>query len=202
MAYEEEGAGRFPSASLEARGVPKSDRPSPGDLGARRSAPAKAGAKPVGAIAAPELVRAVYDSRPINAFDFQQFVRDDTAYTAAFVSSIQMTVPSGYVAVLRSFALEFFTGSTVFIPVATATVSPCRNAQAQPYFARPLDLMFTPPGLDVDCFFVADERELMGVQVNYSTVPAATINSIRVLLYGQLIPKRGGISSQFAIGSK
>lgn len=160
-------------------------------------------AKAIGSPPVEQHVRAVFDSRPINSYDFRQLVTDSTGYAAAFLSTMQMQVPPGYIAILREYMISFFTGAGVVVAAASSTtVGPCRNGIPLAWAAATLEPSMHAPGAPITCFSLADEKEFLGVMVNYSAVPAPAITSIKVELYGNLIPKREGIAMQFAVGSR
>lgn len=124
---------------------------------------------PLGAPPKPVDVRSVYDTRPINAFDFNI---SDSATTEASVTTqviLSFQVPEGFVCVLRNFDV-WFEPNPVILNKSEILWSLQLNGGDFPYN------LSIPMGIAVDretCFMIANEFNTVGVRIT-GAVPGAS----------------------------
>jgi hypothetical protein len=222
---ERDQLGELPPDLLRERGEDTmlNDRPGslPPDM-ARSDAVRKAAAE--AGIGGPVLdygVRGVYDSRPVNAIDFNQTYLLNLANAYNFVAQPAMLqVPQGRVAVLRR--VEFSDPGSVTGIVSAYTfpsvvadnlllvdyyVQVLRNAGVvQPIDMRVpgtvgfnyKDAIPIKGGDSIDTFLIYDEGEQIGLNFYLSS---AAVGEVFVKLYGNLLPKTG-VPANFEIANK
>lgn len=169
------------------------ERQIPADV--RRAAPDVGKASDLAALARAPLgeplidynVRSIYDSRPVNGYDFNVI---ETADINSSMSnpSIYLTfeVPSGYIGVLRK--IEFWTNGLPNVSRQSVTLSPVANSQIQRFNTAAVGNA-TGQGAPVECFVIADERQQLGARIDWGASPASI--SLYVQLYGNFLLKTG-----------
>lgn len=124
-------------------------------------------------------VRSVYDSRPVNAFDFNLA---GTATDGSGVGwSITFQVPNGYRAVPKKWEVVFDNPPPG--PVASSTVTILSNGAALPYNSG----IIIGTGGTVDTFFLCEENSTFGIKGHNSNIFAGNV-PVSVNVWGQLIP--------------
>lgn len=129
-------------------------------------------------------VRSVYDTRPLNAYDFNIAGSVSLPYP---VGIVEMTVPEGAVCVLRELSIWFEPappGSERSDNVASLLL----NGADYPYNNA------IPIGDDsgrFPVFMLADEFNRVGVRVNLTNPYPSTPGTAWVLFYGQFLLKSG-----------
>jgi hypothetical protein len=165
---------------------------------------------------APELdfnVRSVFDSRPVNGFDFKQtYTQDIDPYAPGAGSTFQecMVVPAGYVAVLRE--IEFLTPHFVAGGVIVNNLGYDLEVWTMKNSAiiAPLSLAPSPSGAvqrgnfvktpgTVKTFQVYDEYETIGVQFITYLLTVGTFE-YNVSFSGSMILKTG-VAANFAVAN-
>jgi len=165
-------------------------------------------------------VRSIYDSRPINATDFNLSISNFSAENAGGVwngnfCDFTFTVPNGYVAVLRELH-HSFTPPPVIAGRSEVTASFLINGalyqQPVQFAADNLgdsDLALQtvtdiPIGLESDDilqgFVIADQGQTLGVRIKVTAAIAAVEPVCHAHLYGQLLQKTGR-PAQFEIAN-
>lgn len=127
-------------------------------------------------------VRSVFDARPINTYDFK--ITQSGSFTFGNDILLEMTVPEGYMAVLRS--LEYWTeGATVAPLRSSILMSVLLNGGNYP---NNVDI---PVGIATDgpmpFFLLADEFNRIGVRFTYSS----TVDTFYTIFAGNFILKTG-----------
>lgn len=137
-------------------------------------------------------VRSVYDSRPVQGFDFN--ITDETG-EGAFPFTLEFTVPEGFVCVLR--ALHHW-----FDP---APLVPSRNNVQMTLLRNGNDVRFNvdiPVGAESDelvkCFLIADEFETVGVRLTSGLAVVDTAAFVH--FYGNFLLKTDS-TAQFQIAN-
>lgn len=149
---------------------------------------------PLGDVPGAYDVRSVYDSRPVNAADFNICTSADLSGVETTPGTLKMTVPRGYVAVLRRVrtavepapAISFRRQIQATLTHNGATVP---NQQSIFVGAEQDSLL--------ECWVIADELDTLGVNLSYfetdgttpQAFPADTVGEAQ--FYGQLLVKTG-----------
>lgn len=151
------------------------------------------------------LVQSVFDTRPINGYDFydgdrQTVLVDPCTLTVIPMSLFGFRVPQGYVAVVRRIILSNVIGipavDIVTGILGTMNMSVLLSNVAVPGMSNVLVL-----GMDAiyDTHIIADENQIIDVVLS-DFGAAATSVTITGLLYGNLLLKRG-LPPTFEVGS-
>lgn len=131
-------------------------------------------------------VRSVYDSRPVNGYDFN--------YSGFFASqnlnnnpwTLEFNVPTGYRAVPRKWDVFFDTPPGG--PSYASTVTLLQNGAAVPNNG-PIIIGMGTGDEPIDSFFLCEENTSFGITGNVTAAPNTTQDSvISVNVYGNLIP--------------
>jgi hypothetical protein len=143
-------------------------------------------------------VRAVYDSRPVQGFDFNINVAGTPIAVSSSVFIATFQVPSGYVAVLRTFH-HSFTPPPIIVNRSDIKATLLLNKQNVQYNAN------IPIGIEsdgvIDCFVIADEFNTLGVRIDGSAATLSIAGSIpQCHFYGQFLLKTG-IPKNFEIAN-
>jgi len=128
-------------------------------------------------------VRSTYDVRPINAFDFN-IVDSDTATEALPDLTLTMTVPQGFVAVLRN--IDIWTVNVIAAQKADQTWSLQLDGADYPYNVN------VPFGTAVDretVFLIANEFQRIGVKLILPAADYAIGDEGYVRFYGNFLLK-------------
>lgn len=127
-------------------------------------------------------VRAVYDSRPVQGFDFNITVAHEGSGTAVIT---EFVVPKGYVAVLREVHHSFDP------PFAFNS----RNDVKMTLTKNHADVSYNvdiPVGIESDdivkCFVIADESEILGARYTITNAPLAGVATY-TQFYGNFLIK-------------
>jgi hypothetical protein len=183
------------------------DTPGPTDLLALSTAVAEMQATPLEPVSLDYDVRAVYDSRPINAYDFN-FCANNLIVLQNTLWAVGWQVPLGYRAVVREFEVMYdqdvggeFGASLVFPlqgmypsdfalqPASAGPTTPAvLTALAAAGFPLQNNAKAIGSGGKITTFFIAEEGTWFGIQGisnNISVEGTVTINC-----YGQLLPIR------------
>lgn len=154
---------------------------------------------PLGAPKKPVDVRSVYDTRPVNAFDFNITSRQLFTAEVGFEGPAPFfLVPSGFICVLRE--LDIWTEPAAFENRSTLQVILTLNGGDVPYNGNDEDP--TNPGVfdqgiyvgsasgRFPVFLIANEFNRVGVRFRSSSAPSqSSVNY--VLFYGQFLLKSG-----------
>lgn len=166
--------------------LPASIARTPGDQVNAGNASRAARVTPLGE---PEIafdVRSVFDSRPINAFDFNIAVTSPGSEAAAATQNCTFTAPEGYVLVLRR--IHHFTTPLLNVLRGEVLASLVQNAAL---VLRNVDIPVGSFSDDLLHFFqLYDEGQIVGVRFVYDagiTPP----DSSTAHFYGNLLPKTG-----------
>lgn len=170
------------------------------DVGSQADRDAMARA-PAGEPLADYTVRSVYDSRPINGYDFN-IVASDAAAAAEVVLAHDLffAVPDGYVAVLREISIWMETDAdhknTVNYARSDVQVEAFLNGATVNYVKT-----FTGEATDlpIKVFVIADENQLLGARVTLLANPSVDIH-VYANLYGNFLLKTGR-TAQFEVGN-
>lgn len=140
---------------------------------------------PLGQPPKPVDVRSVYDTRPVNAFDFNISASDATLSTDT-QASLFFQVPEGFVCVLRNFDIWMEPGPTG-LERSAFLWSLQLNGGDYPYNLN------VPFGVMVDretCFMIANEFNTVGLRIvaNGGVFP---IGSVFARFYGNFLLKSG-----------
>lgn len=165
---------------------------------------------PLGSPSADFDVRSIYESRPINSYDFNLSINNDTCAGGLGIwtgnqCDFTFQVPSGYVAILKEVHHSFRTPPVVTSRADVRGVFIINGASYQrgvtiggingvPAAANS-DPQNIPIGIESDdilqSFVVADENQTIGVRITVSNTVAAVAPICFVHLYGQLLLKSG-----------
>lgn len=172
--------------------LPANTSPIPSDVATGSASEGDLGTTPLGAPPAGYDVRSTYDSRPVQAFDFNITVEN----TLEVQPLAQFAVPAGYVCVLRRIHHSFNPVPIIF-GRSDVKVSLLVNGNAVLYNKN------VPMGVESDdileCFVIADEFQM--VQAQWAIAAAAMIAStLSTHFYGQFILKTG-IPKEFEIAN-
>lgn len=140
---------------------------------------------PIGAPPKPVDVRSVWDTRPINAFDFNIPVSLSAPSTGT-EAVLEFTVPEGFVCVLRNFDI-WFEPNPVGLNRSDTTWSLQLNGGDYPYN---IGVWF---GVAIDretCFMVANEFNTVGLRIVHAA-GFVTPGSIFARFYGNFLQKSG-----------
>lgn len=141
-------------------------------------------------------VRSVYDSRPINAYDFNFSGTAEEVDT--FPWTIAFTVPNGYRAVPREWHVFFDNPPTG--PASASTVTLQQNGSGLPNNGPIIIGMGT--GSDpIKSFFVCEENTTFGISGNVDTANSGHASLMSVNVYGNLIPV-SEVALPFSIANK
>lgn len=150
---------------------------------------AQADVTPLGIPRADHTVRSTYDSRPVDAFDFNVVLTNEPASPG--LNTYNFIVPLGYTAVLREFRLFFDPVPVVGATDVTALI--LRNGNGYSLFqGNPASGEFAMgDGTNFDpikLFMTADENDSIGVTVDLNVaIPIGT--DIFVHFHGNLLTK-------------
>lgn len=138
-------------------------------------------------------VRSVYDSRPLNGFDFN--ITDSAPFVSSNLEILTFDVPQGYVCVLRH--ITYFVTNPPAINSLQDVLGTLRRANAD--VAYNIDI---PIGAarELDCFLIADEFEEVGFKVT-STGVYQDASNIVAHFYGQFLLKTN-IPAPFEIANR
>lgn len=139
---------------------------------------------PLGSPPKPVDVRSVYDTRPINAFDFNiaRSAATDTTLTSV---TLLMSVPEGFIAVLRNFDL-WFEPNPPGVSKSNFRWSLQLNRGDYPYNLN------VPFGVAVDresVFMIANEFNTIGLRI--TTTTSFVVGNVRARFYGNFLLKSG-----------
>lgn len=179
---------RFRRGEFEARQrqLPADKRARRAKGGAWQKARADQEATPLGAPPKPVDVRSVYDTRPINAFDFNIPATVATVSTATNVTAF-FQVPEGFIAVLRNFDI-WFEPNPVGVNKSNFNWSLQLNGGDYPYNIA------VPFGDAVDretCFMIANEFNTVGIRIRAVAPGAFATGFAFVRFYGNFLLKSG-----------
>lgn len=151
---------------------------------------------PLGAPPKPVDVRSVYDTRPVNAFDFN-IVETAGAEEGTAVRIVNFSVPEGFVCVLRNFDIWFETAVFAGEDKSDVTWTLLLNGGAFPYNED------VPFGVAVDretCFMIADEFNTVGLRI-VSTAGNFSSGAVTFArFYGNFLLK-SGLPASLEIGN-
>lgn len=138
-------------------------------------------------------VRCVYDSRPVNGYDFNYSISTPAVSTGSW--TVQFIVPNGYRAVPREWEIQF--DSPFAGPSANSTVSIQQNGAQLPNNG-PITIGM---GTDepIKTFFVCEENTTFGITGLNTNITGETNANINV--YGNLLPVTD-VALQFAIANR
>lgn len=140
-------------------------------------------------------VRAVYDSRPVQGFDFNITASDAVGERTTFVLGFE--VPSGYVCVLRRLH-HSSTPTPVIVGRSDIQVTLLVNNASVRYNQS------IPVGVEsddiVECFVIADEFSQVQAQFDLTADVAAINFTMYAQFYGQFLLKTG-IPYQFEVAN-
>ena len=151
-------------------------------FGANQRARTDFDAAPVGTPPSCYDVRSVYDSRPINGYDFHivQFQSLDSTDTT---KRVEMTVPEGYAAVLRGFEAWF---EPAPLGANRSDVSANLQLNGGDYPNNTFLIGMATNGL-VPMFMLADEFNRIGLKLNFTAFTGS--GEVYVHFYGNFILK-------------
>lgn len=143
-------------------------------------------------------VRSIYDSRPVNAYDFNLVGNSGEIAAGPNSATVLFTVPNGFVAIPRKWIIWYEPG-VVFTSPSDSLATIITSGADLPYNADiPIDDYTDSP---LETFYVVNENQEFGVRIAYSdAVPANTI--IFVHVYGNLLPKVGAVAPQFQVANE
>jgi|ERR1700677_1281289 len=132
-------------------------------------------------------VRCVYDSRPVNGYDFNFSAFQASSNISNVPWNFTFTVPNGYRAVPRKWDV-FYDTPPSGIPSYQSTVTLIQNQAAVPYNG-PIIVGMGTGDAPIDSFFVCEENTTFGISGSVTDVPNSThATAISVNVYGNLIP--------------
>ena len=144
-------------------------------------------------------VRSIFDSRPVNAYDFNisgqfTYAGNDTPETF-----VVFTVPEGYVAIVRDWYHEFFPTPVIGSNRDILMTPQVARADVQNNIDVPIGSVAQKPFLEL--FFLADEFQEVGFRINSPLViPTTEGTNLSVRLHGTFLLKRN-IPYQFEVAN-
>lgn len=148
-------------------------------------------------------VRATYDSRPVQGFDYN--IHATAAYSinseAGATIDVSVTVPRGYIMVQRQFR-HWFNPAPAYDSREQVLVSFLVAGAAVPYNQQ------IPIGIESDTlantFFIADELQVVTARIYMDYLPGnagpTLTGTVNVVFYGNLIMKTG-VPSPFEVAN-
>lgn len=153
-------------------------------------------------------VRSVYDSRPVQGRDFNQWFQSGAHGNTSTAFLQCMTVPVGWVFVVRRIMLRaaatlVWTGASQYL-VAVTWNSSIVMPEQQPAPVAPTTTDYIPmdPGDSFELFLIADEGDTVGVQLFNGADGSQSIpdQTVKIGFYGNMLLKTG-VPSQFQIAN-
>ena len=182
-------AGEYASAIGDTQAPPDMANPPGADLLGDAAATAEMIAAPLGGPATDFSIRSVYDSRPVNAYDFNysQAVEVTNANGAGttVLWAANFSAPNGYRAIPRKWDI-FLDPPHAVGPPADSLVSITQSNAAIPNNQN----IILGLGTDepIETFFVCEENTVFGASGATSLIPADTTVNVNVNVHGNLIP--------------
>lgn len=140
---------------------------------------------PIGPIPFAFDVRAIFDSRPINAFDFN--ITQSTSGEIANPVQVSFTVPNGYVAVLKRVITFLENPIPASVLRSDVLLTLLLNQGVVPNNER------IPVGVDqdslVNCFLIADQGSVITARFTVSAAILALLPTYTAHFYGNLLQK-------------
>jgi hypothetical protein len=150
---------------------------------------------PLGSPPKPVDVRSVYDTRPINAFDFN-ISASASVNSVSPSATLFFSVPQGFICVLRNFDI-WFEPNPVASDRSAFQWSLQLNGGDFPYNLN------VPFGIAVDretCFMIANEFNTVGLRITLGTAAEFADGTIFGRFYGNFLLK-SGLPSALEIGN-
>jgi hypothetical protein len=143
-------------------------------------------------------VRSVYDSRPINGYDFN-FSANTIQPAGGGIATFNFQVPLGYRAVPREWDI-LVTQPTTLSSADENTITFTQNNAAVP---NNNPIVFGTGGTDrpIKTFFVCEEQTPFGAVVNLGATTAGFNGTVFCQVYGNLIPV-SAVALPFAIANE
>lgn len=151
---------------------------------------------PLGPPPKPVDVRSVYDTRPVNGFDFN-IVENAGAEEGTAVRLLNFQVPEGFICVLRNFDIWFETATFPSEEKSGVTWTLLLNGGAYAYNED------VPFGVAVDretCFMIADEFNSVGLRIVSTAGNFSSGAETYARFYGNFLLK-SGLPAALAIGN-
>jgi hypothetical protein len=139
-------------------------------------------------------VRSIFDSRPVNGYDFNQFSSAELAGPGSTIVT-SLTIPVGFIGVVRR--VDFWLEPLIAAFRSEITMTPrVAGLQVQNNLTYPVGNMLNEP---MRAFYLADENQTLSFLITSAiALPALTIGNI--VVYGNLLLKTG-VPTNFQIAN-
>ena len=156
-------------------------------------------ATPLGAPPAGYDVRSVYDSRPVNAYDFNISLPEGSFAVSATSLLMTAQVPAGYRMVPREWDISLINATySVASPVVTASI--WANGGFLP-FNQGIVIDTVGTAAPIKTFFLLEENSIFGMSITVEPPATYQTGTVRVNVYGNLLPVTD-VQLPFAIANK
>ena len=127
-------------------------------------------------------VRCIYDSRPVNGYDFNVSNTLTTTSSAPTIWTFNFTVPLGYRMIPKKFEIKFDPAPAGPISQSTATI-----LQQGVGLSNNQNIIIGPGGT-IDTFFICEEQTTFGITGTNNNVFGGLVLTAIVNVWGQMIP--------------